>query len=464
MARKRRKVNFTDISDPRGITLTKSPANLSAFKVIRSNDAQQRSDLRAIVLPEGSDKAFGDKVVEAYGLSGDYSLREDGGTTYLAVNGFSTDEVVVPAPMGFGLTALIASEALSQAAPRHPVARSDKEQDSKNEIIAKSGDSAAGKHPELSQITFASAQFPTAKEVDAWLSTNDIDTAGAKVTSSKDGTVVAFCSAKDSHTVELESGVTAAVFPKAGGQLPASIYRSVLKQTYGYPAMWDSLDFAVLAANPGYIESSETALLTLTSVLENILLHSELSVEDKTRAVSTAVSSYESYTVNMLNSLPEPSFSLERHLPTSSTETDMSDNTATQDEKALDTQEAVTRSAEEATVESEAPAKQEEDTITVSRGELKDLIRDCLISVKMDTKSDAEAPEQTEEDAKRSDPLEVISAAMQKLAETNEALAQRVASVEKNLEEDSVTVARSAEDDTEQQPQEPTSIFRGVFG
>lgn len=458
MTRKRRKVNLTDISDPRGITLTKSPANLSGFKIVRSNSLEKRSDLRAIVLPEAADKTFIGKVIEAYNLGETYSLREDAGAQYLAINGFSTDEVVVPAPLGFGLTGLIAMESVEQAQPHAPVSRSDKQ--GKNEIDFK--------HPELVSLSLAKTHFEDAKAAALWIEENAIDTDEAIASQTKEAFVFRFSKQDNAAPVDLGEGISVEIAPKQGGKLPSSIYRNVLHKTYGYEGMWDFIDFAHASANPGYIESSETAIRTLCDVLHNILLYSDLSVEEKKVAASSAVSSFESYTLNLLNSLPEPQIKLERHLPTRSTET------KSMTEKApaptAEEQEVTRSETQEAETTEETATADPSDTITVSRSELQDLVRECLISVKMDKEDDTASAADSEEatkEAQRSDPMDIISSAMEKLAQTTETLAQRMQAVEENItkeQEDSVTVARSKEDETEQQQQETASVFKGVFG
>ena len=174
MARTRRKVNLSDINDPKGITLTKSPANQTGFKVIRSAEgAEEDSPLRSIVMPEDATTDMAKALIEAYKLADCDIVETDEGVS-IRQTSYVEGEAVVPVGIGNGNIAMIASSVFSDAKTHAPVARTD----------------IQPKQPVLAALAFANDQFADAKSVCAWLDTNKISYEEGAVVQSDDGYLV----------------------------------------------------------------------------------------------------------------------------------------------------------------------------------------------------------------------------------------------------------------------------------
>ena len=248
MARPRRKVNLSDINDPKAITLTKSPANQTGFKVIRSAEepeaAEDKSPLRAIVMPEGATTAMAAALVEAYKLA-DYDIIESDGVVSVRQTSYAEGESVVPVSIGSGNIAMIASSVFTEVKTHAPVARTD-EKDTQP------------KQPILASLAFASDQYPDAKSVCDWLDTNKISYGEGAVIQSDDGYAVTRNDAcDDSSNVDLAKGVTGKVARGDELDVPESVYRMVAEQVYGYYANWEYIDFAVAMANPNILAKAK---------------------------------------------------------------------------------------------------------------------------------------------------------------------------------------------------------------
>ena len=105
--RKHAMANLTSISEPRFLTLTKSPANRASFKVIRGDyDAKTHPSLRNdrlvyLELPDGIDEATARAVMEDFGLEEDYEL-EGFGNSYRLVRKRGNPEDVPTVAMNLG--------------------------------------------------------------------------------------------------------------------------------------------------------------------------------------------------------------------------------------------------------------------------------------------------------------------------------------------------------------------------
>lgn len=455
MARARRKVNLSDINDPKGITLTKSPANQTGFKVIRSEEETPKDNappLLAIDVFEGATNSDAENVRDTYALA-DYELVEDEGRYRLQQATYASDIPTIPVNIGNGNIAKIATSAFDDVAIHAPVTRSETHKTSL---------------PVLSQLSFSKEQFPDAKAVDAWLNTYEVSYSEKAVQRTEEGHTVtrSHLIDEDSHDVKLDKGVTGKVTRGDEQDVPTSVYRAVTEQVYGYYADWEFVDFAVAMANPDYIHKSSDAIWVLKDVLHNIMLYSTLNVTERKELIRQALSSYADYMITLLDSLPIPVTTQERSDKSSSIlETDtMTKKTVVKEVE----DEAATQSTE-----SESEITTKEDFVT--RSELKEIFVEVLEEHAIKRSDEATSTKEADGEQKvertdetpATDPLKVIADAMSMMATRMDSVETKIDDTAKAVaeQEDSVTITRTEDETSEEvQRSKDASPFTGMFG
>jgi hypothetical protein len=456
MARKRRKVNLSDINDPKAITLTKSPANQTSFKVIRSEEVEPEKDespLRSIKLAAGSTNAMAEAMREAYQLSG-YDVVEEEGAVSLKQTSYDGNEATVPVGIGNGHVAMIASSVFDKVATHAPVARAEEKV-------------TTCKAPVLTALSFTSDEFPDAKSVLGWLEANKVSYPEGAVVRSDDGYLVTRQDVPDggSSSVTFAEGVTGKVARGDTMDVPHSVYRMVAEQVYGYYANWEFIDFAVAMANPDYTTKSEDAIWVLKDVLENITIYSTLDIEERKNLIRQATESYAEYMITLLDALPTPVTMQERSDKCLIPEIDEMTIAKTEDAKT----EEVARS-EDAKTEETAPEKAVEDS-PVTRKDIEGIVQKALESYEAKRSEDVTETTETTEAVARSedtvDPLATIATAITAMAARMDSIETQATEAAKVAveQEDSVTVTRTEEETAEEvQRKENVSPFVGMFG
>ena len=452
MARMRRKVNMSEIKDPRGITLTKSPANQTGFKVIRSESGAEESPLRAIAMAEGSTGAMADALKDAYKLK-DYEVEESDGKILVKQSSYTTDEETTSVSIGNGNVAMIALSVFDNVKTHAPVARTEKK--------------PTPKHPALVSLSFANDKFPDAKSVNDWLESHKVSyPEGAVERSDALHHVVRLPNvSSDGLTVNLGEGVEGCVVRADAADVPQPVYRMVAEQVYGYYSDWELLDFAMAMANPDYTSDSWDAIYVLKDVLENIVLYSSLTIDERKTLIGRATSSYAEYMISLLDSLPEPVMLQERSDKSSTPEIPKMTDTKAETKKVDD--KIIARSDETKTDETST----EEGFVT--RTEIEEIVTKAFESyeAKRSDQASKEAEVESTEVARTDetptvDPLVAIAEAITVMATRMDSVESTVKDAAKVAaeQEDSVTVTRSEEETEAVQRKDNVSPFVGMFG
>lgn len=293
----RRRAGLPSIESPSMITLTKSPANRSGFKIMRADNAEEitRSDddLLAIELPAGSVEADADGVLAQFALGDDYEKEQVGTNWRLRRKGSDSSETGVHIPIGNGLAAMVRTTAFLRG-----------DEKSEGKIIADDCKFQKTAYPSLTTLRFDTKVFPAIKDVQAWLQRNDIDHESGAVKVSPETITVSRNRLTGAGTeVDVAEGVKGVVVRADKQDVPVKIYRSVLEQAYGNYG-WGHVDFAAALVDPEFTDRSWDALWALRDVLENIIFYSRLPLDDRKVLIRNACSSYADYMESLIGILP----------------------------------------------------------------------------------------------------------------------------------------------------------------
>ena len=446
MARMRRKVNMSEIKDPRGITLTKSPANQTGFKVIRSESGAEESPLRAIAMAEGSTGAMADALKDAYKLK-DYEVEESDGKILVKQSSYTTDEETTSVSIGNGNVAMIALSAFDKVETHAPVARADTDE---GKVV---------KHPALVSLSFTSDKFPDTKSVSDWLDANKISYPEGVVKRSASIHHVNLLPNVSSSgvSVNLGEGVEGYVVRADVADVPQHVYRMIVEQVYGYYSDWQFIDFAMAMANPDYTEKGRDAIYVLQGVLENIVLYGELTVDERKSLIRHATSSYADYMITLLDSLPDPVMLQERSDKSSIPEITKMTDTKAEPKK----DEIIARSDEVKADETST------ESTSVTRAEIDKIVADALAAYEAKrSETDTDEKVARKDETPAIDPMVAIAAAITTMATRMDSVETSVKTAAKVAAEqdDSVTVSRSEEETEAVQRKDNVSPFVGMFG
>lgn len=295
--RKRRRAQLSSINEPGFLTLTKSPANRSPFKVIRSADGDEGkvversdSDLLSIDLPTGISRNDAEGIMRTFGLEDDYEIVESDGLFRLHRRGSDADAKTVKLEMGEGIVANVAVSAFQ---------RSDEEF---ADACKPEGDQK--KYVALVNVRFDNGHFKSVKQVSDWLDGHEVTYPEGAVKIEKDGFTVTRGDAEgETREVDLGDGVLGTICRAEAQDVPMRVYRNVLEQAYGSWG-WGHIDFAAALADPIFTDKSWDALWALRDVLENIVIYSGLPLDDRKALIRNACNSYADYMSALLDALP----------------------------------------------------------------------------------------------------------------------------------------------------------------
>lgn len=284
-----KEVNLTKVVTPKFLTLTGSPANQTAFKVVRKDGEAmnmqhvqrrrvQRNDaLISVTFEEGLDEAGVTAVMNEWGFT--TFTVETSGDRLKAV--LRTD---VEAPT---MAVTIDGRACEVLKPI-----SNSTSDLKKGVA-------------VARMDFAADAFPTVEEVKDWCQCNDIDTTDMSFKSNDAGTSVQRLDAKDTetHSIEVESGVCFAVIRADVADIPVKFIDVISDTAFGNWG-WGQLDFSAALADQEFSEASRASLRTLEEVLYRIQFYSDVPVTLRKDMVRNACSQYADYVVALIDALP----------------------------------------------------------------------------------------------------------------------------------------------------------------
>ncbi len=460
-----KEVEVSKLVEPKFLTLTKSPANQTAFKVIRDDNGDtnmsqpapateptrrrrirstQRSSLLFIEFPEGATDDDVNAVAEEYGLEGyEISLTSDG-RKCLKRNDLSElpDNAIT---------------VTTEDGKRLGVARSD------SQIPAPTAD--AMPFVDVVAIEFDKTVFADETVTGAYLQRYDIDflEKGVENTDKLIRVVRSeLGSGAEIRRVQVEPGVVAVVTRAATeDDLPASKFTEVVcEECYGNWG-WGQLDFNAMMADVEFCRAVDDATWRMSDLMNRILFWSELPVAARKELVNRAATQYSEYIGALLDGLPAKVILVNR----SSLETKESKtmNQKTSDE----TKETPATAVTQETPAAAAPEVTDEKPIT--RSELAALIADGIAAAMK--KPDEPAAASTEAEVTRSDDNKgdeaggKLLASVESVAESVKGLAASMEAMTKRMDTmEGATVVRSDNADATATPTKRKDVFAGVFG
>ena len=464
MKRTRKKANLASIGTPQLVTLTKSPANQTGFKVMRSEEAgvveekviRGEQNLISITLPAGITSDDADTVLTNFGLTEDYTVTETDGSFSLVRNASTGEEETLAIPMnGDGLIAHISTDAFL---------RSDT-----TEVEGETIDSVS-----LSTIRFDKTDYDSGTQVSAWLTEKGIECPQGGLVEEDDFFLVTRTElGTETKEITLATGITGTIQRADALDIPVALYGMTVEQAYGSWG-WNQINFSAAIADENFTNKSWDAIYALRDVLENIVFYSDFDLETRKILIRNATSGYADYMVSLIDVLPTGVIEQARSDNNPDAKEAIMPKTK---EDTVATTEPVTRT-EEKLVEGAVVAPEAKDTIVtddapITRSELTGLIATAVAAAMTPAPAAEAAPAAVVAEVTRTDatvdPMVAMAAAMTALTESVGTIAGEVKTIRSDITEaeEGTTVARS--DDTEgegveeDEPTQRSDVFSGMF-
>ena len=463
-----RGVSIIKLEQPRFLSVVGSPANRTGFKVVRKDDngntklrslveaaSEKREDaatpaLLSLSFPDGLARAEVNELLEAFGMQSEYEVRGEEGGPFIAYRrncpeGIETVEI----DTGRGYIATLALQRFS---------RSDVDQ--------------VG-------VTLVGLEFDEAfseDKVREWLETNGVVTEAGAIEKCDGGYAVTRHELPEDGTahvkkLQVEAGIYAVIAATQRNDVPIRLYRSVVEKAYGSWG-WGHLNFASALVDPEFTSNSYEAINVLEDVLENIVLHSGLPLEDRKQLMRNALSQFGAYLEQMMDALPRET------MDTGSKRNDSKSGDSGNETEADDMTKETKATGDKATNEKGKDENQTQDTLT--RSDIETIVSEALsaqlgpavaeaLSAASATRNDGESGENKEEEGEGEENQAAAAkpdtAVLDAIKEMRSDFTARMDKVEADLKEVSEgTFARSDDEDGDQQNQGAEAKKRGDSG
>jgi hypothetical protein len=460
---RKRKANLMKLVEPAFLSLVTSPANKTAFKIVRSaqDTVSAEPSLLAIEFPPGITRDEAERLMGVLNLGEDYVLVEGGNTGYYLQRAGVADEVLAASPfiaMGNGFAAAVSVQNWDSTHVK----------------------SITG--VKLLRMEFASSQY-TLEQVKQWLEDNDIDFQSNGVSQTESCTVVVRHDSRgEEHTVQIMPGIVGYVSRAAANDVPNKVYRQVIESAYGTWG-WGQLDFRAALADPEFSEESMEAIYVLGSVLDRIILSSGLPLSERKSLMRMACEQFADYMDGLMDALPTSLIEQARsdqtkqeimQMPSERKDEEKKDETVARQEAAETPSEATETTPNETSEEENTEGG--EAAATVTRDEVEKMVRDALAESQKTFTEFIETlraeyatrkPEQNEADPKDTG---AFGEMLKDITDKVERMSESLSTVKKELEEFSgTTISRSSAgdvnpDEAEVKRSENVSPFKGIFG
>ena len=335
-----RAAQVLNIQTPIAMTLAKTPANRTGFKVVRSDgdtaEAEQMTathhkrkrtkktlkrdeSLYMIRLPDGISQSDAETLRDAFGMTDDYDVvqTEDGSYWLSRKNIANMDEIMatdgatMTFDMGNGFHAVFDAEAF---------ARTDKRPEGEHGV-------------KLVEIQMEGFELKAAKD---WLESNGVDFMDGGIEQIGDqGEESVIVKRHEYHEadvrkVRIEDGVTGLVVRADENDVPVHLYRAVLEESYGYYG-YGMLDFAQYLASPYYTDATWDGIYALREVLENVTLYSGLPLDERAALVDNAPAQFGDYFKNLIAAMPREAVQAAQRFDKQTQEAEMAKKDKTDD-------------------------------------------------------------------------------------------------------------------------------------
>ncbi len=288
-------VNLSKIQTAKNLTLTGSPANEIAFKVVRKDQtgapvakiSRQRPVRRmapslTLLFPElAGEDTIAEQMAE-FGIA-DYKLGDivDGKRVVKASDDAKMPETYVKINLRDDIQALVAQGAVVPT------------------------DTDPLPNIRVVEIDFKKENFASDAEVKAWAEQNGIDISESEIDNGDQSVIVRRSKVEDGTEVKqipVGEGVSVSVIRAEVQDIPPALFEVVSEAAYGNWG-WGQLDFAARMADVEFSEVAREALDVLDSVVRDILFWSPLPLAVRKDLVARAWSQFGGFIGSLLEGL-----------------------------------------------------------------------------------------------------------------------------------------------------------------
>ncbi len=390
--------NLVSVGTPKMLTLTKKPANTTAFKVMRSDETQGETSMSkptatvarrvrrsaanpimALTFPADFTADDIASTLEAFGMA-DYTVSKNEDNLMVALRSDLTSI------SNLATTSI----KLNDKGVMATVARSD---------------ANTSGYASVKVVGFEFGGEHTAETATAWLKRNGVDIAAVEPENPDAAVVVKRSEVAEGQEVrrmDLGDDVIVVIVQADELDAPDPIAEAVTDTAYGSWG-WGFLDFNMAMADAEFCDAMDDSIYRLQGVLRNIMFYSNLPIDARKQLVENALTQYSSFVIGIMDSLPRQVMTaVARSAPhkesTMSTTTQAAAATAAAatTEKA-DEQVTIKRSELDkmiadaiATNAEQQAAKLAAEPVTLTRGELDKLLSDAKAAAAAPAKSEAE--------------------------------------------------------------------------
>lgn len=397
--------NLVKVVTPKMLTLTKKPANSTAFKVVRSDTTEgetqmttknpvarrvRRSDTTNPIMRLTFPKDFTTDDIAG-------TLTQFGMENYTISKGDDGLMMATRSDLQSIANDATTTIKLDSRGVMATVARSDSATSGYLSIKAVAFEFDPEKHDEES--------------IAEWLKRNSVDIPVPAIENPDAAVVVKRSDVAEGVEVrrlDLGEGVTVVIVQSDEMDVPDPLAEAVSDSAYGNWG-WGFLDFNMSMADAEFCDAMDDANYRLQSVLRNIMFYSNLPIDVRKTLVQSSLQQYETFVIGIMDSLPRQVLTAVARSAPHQQESNMSNDKA----------------AAAAAPAAAAPA--ETDTITISRADLTKLVEEQVAAAL------AKAPAATE--TQRSDTAataapaaETPAAAPAAAADANAALVETIRS------------------------------------
>jgi hypothetical protein len=459
-----KEVAVLKMEKPKFLTLTKSPANQIAFKIVRGDEGRKRVLKRAanpslaIIFPDDMSEEECKSLMAEYGFE-TYTLAgedtDDGKKKWKAYRNDIKPEAIptdaLHIAVGGGVKLVIER-------------KHTRRKTSDTQGIA------------LVALEFSLEKFPEQELIGDWIRRNGVDFDENRIQNSDTSVLYRRAEVPDKAEigkVEIADGVIAHVTRQEQTDVPAEMYGVVSEAAYGSWG-WGQLDFGAVLADVEFTEATREAVDVLHRVLTDILFWSSLPLAVRKELVARATSQFTSYVIELMDALPPKTVMINRSMK----EQEMTKK----DEGKQQSAEDIKRAEDEAKAKAEADAKAAADAAAqaeaqkpVTRAEVAQIVTEAvkaafeaLAPKKAGDEKPADQPAKAED--KPADEngkailrsLEAVSEGMKAVTETVKGLSEAQGKIVERIErvEGTTTVRSDGKDG------KPGSgdVFKGMFG
>lgn len=283
-----REGQLLDLKEPQFLSIVKSPANRTPFKVVRDDESGKRrrrrtADTQALLtvtLPDGVDMDQAQEIFQRFGLTEEefeIETGDDGKIKYTRKARRDENLQTVAINMGSGVIAHVEAAALTRGIEQTP------------------------DHPGVTVLRF---DFESKEAGEEWLERHDIPSEGQWLELEE---TTIFCRhdmmpPDEAKEIDID-GVTVTVAQTQDDDIPVRIYRQVIEEAYGSHG-YGMIDFNQAMADQIFTRDAKEANYMLWDILDNILFYSMLPLADRQALVMNALNQFAVWLTNLMSALP----------------------------------------------------------------------------------------------------------------------------------------------------------------